>query len=720
MNRFTQHNFQILIASLFFFCPIGTKATACVFQDQTNTLLSQEENFRKGIEALKAKDTLSAEKYFKESIRVNGDAASHVELAKIYLHRNSYNSRNLAYENLQTAVLMEPNNIEYKYLYADICQSFARFTAYDQYKQITELDSNQTEAWISLGKMKDEDYSEYNNSSRVLGDDFLAPLQEYADKDFLEAEKYYKCALKIDYANYNASLKLSLLYEKAGQPQKGIPLLKRLEKLNKADKEIFLCMGLLYYKTSKMKESFEAYKKALTKMNEDERKDFTFNSVKMLLKPVMNNEIDRLSDYELNQVIDQFWKISDPLFLTNYNERMLEHYSRVAYANLFFSVPKMGIVGWKSDRGEIVLRYGEPEKLTRIRPQMGGLAVGLKTEIWKYPDMTFAFTDLASSGNFQFSVPGNETDKVRSQYAGDTQFYAEYLRKARFEYYTPKFEGPKFDVDYDLAQFKSSEQRNHTDLYVSYGLTTVDSLLNAGKLDVSHTAAFYFFNDLSEEEINKKIKVDSLEPESIVKIPGGKPLYTNVLDVTSVADSGYYSFELLRDRDKGVAVKRANLRIKKFSNIRLDMSDIILASDVQTDKPEKFCVNRDGVNIRANPAKKFSKGEPLFVYYEVYNLKKSSSGITNFTQNVEIRDYNSVNKSRFEKTLDDMLSIFGKKREEKIALTSNYQTEEINPKQYFQLDLSKVKTGKYLITIKIKDQVSGAETSASTVIDWVN
>ncbi len=720
MNRFIQHNFQILIASLFFFCPISARAVACVSQAQIYTQLSNEENYRKGIEALKAKDTLSAEKYFKESIRENGDAASHVELAKIYLHRNTYYSRNLAYENLQTAVLMEPDNITYKYLYADICQSFARFTAYDQYKQIIALDSNQTEAWIGLGKIKDEDYSEYNNSSRVLGDDFLAPLQEYADKDFLEAEKFYKRALKIDSANYNASLKLSLLYEKAGQPQKGIPLLKKLEKLNKADKDIFLCMGLLYYKISKMKESFEAYKKALAAMNEDEKKDFTFNSVKTLLKPVMNDEIDKLSDYELNQIIDQFWKISDPLFLTDYNERLLEHYSRVAYANLFFSVPKMGIVGWKSDRGEIVLRYGEPEKLTRIRPEMGGLAVGLKTEIWNYPDMTFAFTDLASSGNFQFSVPGNETDKVRSQYAGDTQFYAEYLRKARFEYYTPKFEGPKFDVDYDLAQFKSSERRNHTDLYVSYGLTSSDSLLKAGKLDMSHIAAFYFFNDLSEEEINKKIKVDSFYPGSIVNVPGGKPLYTNVLDVTSVADTGYYSFEVLRNIDKGVAVKRANLRIKKFSNIRLDMSDIILASDVQTDKPEKFCINRDEVNILVNPTKKFSKVEPLFVYYEIYNLKKSSSGLTNFTQNVEIRDYDSVNKTRFEKTLDDMLSVFGKKREEKIALTSNYQTEEINPKQYFQLDLSKVKTGKYLITIKIKDQISGAETSVSTVIDWMN
>lgn len=719
MKGISKFKFQFLIVSSLCLSLFELNSLPCNTANFNFLHAYQAESYKKGIEALKAKDTLGAEKYFKESIRENGDAASHVELAKIYLHRNTYYFRDLAYENFKTAVLLEPNNIQYKYLYADICKDFARFTAYDQYKQIVDLDSNQVDAWVNLGKIKDQDFTEFDNSYRVLEDDFLAPLQEYADQDFDQAKYFYERALKIDSANYEASLKLSLLYEKTNQSQKGIPLLQKLERLNKADKDIFLCLALLYYKTSGMKKSYEEYKKALSLMNEEERKDFTFNSVKKLLEPIMGDELENLNDYELGQVIDQFWKMSDPLYLTDYNERLLEHYSRVAYANLFFSVPKMKIVGWKSDRGEIVLRYGEPLKLKRLRPQMGGMAVLLKTDIWNYSDMTFAFTDLTSSGNFQFSVPGIETDKVRSQFTGDTQFYAEYVRKARFEFYDAKFEGPKFDVDYDLAQFKSLNKRNQSDLYISYALPPIDSVIKNGRFEVAHTAAFYFFNNRTEEAINKKIKIEFMDPAGIIKIPGIGTRYTNVLEVTSMADSGYYSFELLRDKDKGAAVKRANLRIKKFSNIRLDMSDILLASDVQTDKPEKFCINRDKVNILANPTKKFSKEEPLFVYYEVYNLKKNSSGLTNFTQNVEIKDYDSVNKSRFEKTVTDILSIFGMKGEEKIALTSNYQTAEINPHQYFQLDLSKVKTGKYLITIKINDQVSGAETSASTVIDWV-
>lgn len=182
------------------------------------------------------------------------------------------------------AVWKDPNNIEYKYKYAKICKDFARFTAIDEYKKILMLDSTQINAWINLGAIKEKDYTEYDQSFRNV-DGILAPLQEYADEDLHEAEKYYMNALSLDSSNYDAALKLSLLYEKAAQPEKGITLLKRLIKTNQDDQQVHLCLGLLYYKTNKIKDSFDEYKRALTMMNADERKDFTINSVKVLLGP---------------------------------------------------------------------------------------------------------------------------------------------------------------------------------------------------------------------------------------------------------------------------------------------------------------------------------------------------------------------------------------------------------------------------------------------------
>jgi len=677
-----------------------------------------KELYKKGIEAIKSRDTLNAEKYFKESIREDSDAASYYELAKIQFHHNTFYSRNLAFENSYIAVWKEPKNLEYNYFYANICKSFARFTAFDQYNKILALDSNQVDAWYNLGLMKEEDFTEYNNSVRNM-DGFMAPLQEYADEDFNEAEKYYLNALKIDSVNYQTILKLSLMYNKGNKPEKGIPFLQRLIKLNKADKEIYLALGLLYYKTSKLKECFTEYQKAIELMSEKEKEDFTFNSVKTLLQPVYDSAMKEMSDYELKEFIDLYWKVSDPLYLTDYNERLLEHYSRVAYANLNFSVPSMNVVGWKSNQGEVVLRYGEPLNRTRIRPSMDN-RVNMKTEVWNYNGFTLGFTDMAQSGNFIFAAPAGEKDKTAPQFGGDSQTFMNDLRSEYFTYYEPKFEGQKFDIVYDFLQFKSSETRNHTDLYIDYGLNPIDSLVNSGILNVEHDAAFFFFNNNSEEQIKKKEHIMSLGSRNIVSTITYPILYTNTLHVAAITDSGYYSLEILRNVDKGVSANRGRIRIKKFSNVHLDMSDVILASRVENGSQTKYNINRNKISILPNLTKQFMKGAPTYVYYEIYNLKKNSSGLTDFEQEVELKEYNEENKSGLEKTISDIGKLFGFGKGEGISFSSSYQSAEVNPQIYYQLDLSKAKTGKYLIIITVKDKVDGSKVSSQTVIDWTN
>ncbi len=678
-----------------------------------------KELYKKGIEAIHSKDTLNAEKYFKESIRENSDAASYYELAKIQFNHNTFYSRNLAFENSRKAVWKEPNNLEYNYFYAEICKSFARFTAFDQYKKILELDSNQVDAWFNLGVLKEKDFTEYNNSVRNV-DGFIAPLQEYADEDFKEAEKYYLNALKLDTVNFQTILKLSLMYDKGNKPKKGIPLLQRLININKADKEIHLALGLLYYKTSKLKECFTEYQNAIELMSEKEKEDFTFNSVKSLLQPAYDYVMKEMSDYELRDFIDLYWKVSDPLYITDYNERLLEHYSRVAYANLNFSVPSMKIVGWKSNQGEVILRYGEPLNRTRIRPSLGD-KVNMKTEVWDYSGFTLGFTDMAQSGNFIFAAPAGEKDKTAPQFSGDSQTFMNDLRSEYFTHYEPKYEGQKFDIVYDVLQFKSSELRNHTDLYIDYGLNPIDSLIHNGILNVEHDAAFFFFNNNSEEHIKKKEHIKSLGSKNIVSTITHPILYTNTLHVPAITDSGYYSLEILRNLDKGVSSNRGRMGIKKFSNIHLDISDIILASRIETGHESKFTINRNKISILSNPTKQFMKGaSPIYVYYELYNLKKNSSGLTDFEQEVEVKEYSEENKSGLEKTIGDIGKFLGFGKGEGISFSSKYQSAEVNPQIHYQLDLSKAKTGKYLITLTVTDKIDNSKVSSQTIIDWTN
>jgi GWxTD domain-containing protein len=691
------------------------------FNNNNSQLISTESDslYNKGIDALIVKDTITAERYFKNSILENDNSPARVELAKIYLNRNDFYSRDLAYENFKFAVLMDPTNIKYKYFYADICKDFSRITAFEQYNEILMLDSSQVNAWLNLGYLKDEDFTEYNHSVRNM-DEFNGSLQEQADNDFYEAEKYYKRVLSLDPKNYTASLRLSLLYEKANLSEKGIQLLTNLIENRKGDKDVYLSLGLLHYKTKRLKTCMEEYKHALELMCENEREDFVFNSVKVLLQPVLEKEVKTLSDYELSQIIEQFWKASDPLYLTDYNERLLEHYSRVAFANLHFSVPKMGIVGWKSDRGETVLRYGEPLNLIRIRPQMDGNGVLSKTEVWNYRDMTLGFADMNSSGNYQFTSPAVEKDKIKPQFNGDTQFYAEYLRNVRFETFEPKYEGPTFKVDYKISQFKSGVKRNHTDIYINYAMVPIDSLIQNGDYYDPHLAAFFFFNRQNEELLEEKEPINSLSANSIIRNNLDEQFYSNVIGISSPVDSGFYSFEILRGRDKGVSSSRANFGVVKYSNFHLDMSNLLIALRIQKDQPQPYYINRGKINILPYPITSIKTGNPLYIYYELYNLETDEDHMTNFEQSVDIREYDSSTRNGLEKTVGNVLDFFGFDSEEKIGFTNTYKSKENNPQLYFKLDLTGAKTGKYLITITVTDKVANTKTTGNTVVDWVN
>ena len=62
-------------------------------------------------------------------------------------------------------------------------------------------------------------------------------------------------------------------------------------------------------------------------------------------------------------------------------------------------------------------------------------------------------------------------------------------------------------------------------------------------------------------------------------------------------DSGFYSFELMRDVDRGVSVVRENIRIRKFSLNNLGISSILTANNVSTNQISNASITRNKVNI---------------------------------------------------------------------------------------------------------------------------
>ena len=131
------------------------------------------------------------------------------------------------------------------------------------------------------------------------------------------------------------------------------------------------------------------------------------------------------TDEEREQFIENFWLRRDPTPDTVENEFKEEHYRRIAYANERFA---SGIPGWKTDRGQIYIKYGPPDEIDdhssggfyeRPPEEGGGETSTFPFQIWRYRyldgignNVMIEFVDTTMSGEFRMTMDPSEKDAL--------------------------------------------------------------------------------------------------------------------------------------------------------------------------------------------------------------------------------------------------------------------------------------------------------------------
>ena len=106
------------------------------------------------------------------------------------------------------------------------------------------------------------------------------------------------------------------------------------------------------------------------------------------------------NDVERYQRFRSFWDKRDPTPGTVRNERMEEYYYRIASANRNYGGTDDG---WKSDRGFVLVRFGEPDYIRR-KPHSFDFE---PYEVWEYRQIgrQFIFVDKTGFGDYELLVP---------------------------------------------------------------------------------------------------------------------------------------------------------------------------------------------------------------------------------------------------------------------------------------------------------------------------
>lgn len=94
----------------------------------------------------------------------------------------------------------------------------------------------------------------------------------------------------------------------------------------------------------------------------------------------------------------EFWLKRDPTPETQHNESLLEFLKRVDYATQNFGVLEPG---WRSDRGRIYIKYGEPDEIERYPENR------FSTEVWHYysRNAAYVFQDIDGFGRYRLVGP---------------------------------------------------------------------------------------------------------------------------------------------------------------------------------------------------------------------------------------------------------------------------------------------------------------------------
>lgn len=114
-----------------------------------------------------------------------------------------------------------------------------------------------------------------------------------------------------------------------------------------------------YYKLAS-----EMYMWGLTSSNVDSSKTVLLRDIEFINSLFSFKQFKELknkaeaSDASIYNELYEFWKRNDPTPLTDYNERLLEHWQRVVYGWEHFKRPNRDEM---DDRGDLYIRYGKPD-----------------------------------------------------------------------------------------------------------------------------------------------------------------------------------------------------------------------------------------------------------------------------------------------------------------------------------------------------------------------
>ncbi len=658
------------------------------------------------------------------------NAEGYHQLGLAWAAKGTLEGRRHALEALERAVTLEPRNTTFRYALAQLhVQRDFLGCARRELKKIMRLNPAEGRPYYQLALFAEEEMLR-NRDKVSFHENAAISFYSFAVEDYLEAERLLRTAIALDPLLLGAYYRLAGLYFEAERFQEMSDLLRDALTIN-ADRpagpeennflpqpslvDLLLLQGLAYTRLSQMEQAQQAYDGAFAQMSLVERE--LFYSLATVLAPDSLRVYMKQKTEGRAQMAARFWQARDPLFLTTVNERLMEHFSRIAYANLRFSQPLKGVAGWKSDRGQTLIRFGFPRSRTRTPADLGTSPSGHVTflaskEMWDYGDFYMLYEDRAMSQNYVFawSFDPNLDGK---------NLFETKIEKEPERFYFPHGGGRPLELPHVIAQFRapaaSGGAADSTLLEIYYGLHASDLETRFLPDTVS---AFALQRGLFLCDANWKPIVQRREQRRLRFKNTGEDEALLIERWTMRAPPGEFNL-VLEAKEPGSGrsgSERQAITVERFSAGALQMSSVLLARQVTEAQPGLVLYQKGEVSVIPSLSRAFEVGAPIYVYYEVYNLATAEAGGTYFRVENKVAPV-VEQRDLFAGAFKTLGRWFGAGAKPAV-IASSFETRGTAPEEklYHALELTGAEPGEYRLTITITDL--STHQSADRTLDF--
>ncbi len=265
----------------------------------------------------------------------------------------------------------------------------------------------------------------------------VRPIENAGAADRGAADRMFRQALAADPRHVSSAVGLlGLLYDEQRYPEmravaapfltdaysqaRPNPLAKDADVASVAS--IWFADGLAATRLGLATDGGASFAGGLARLRVQERSDLL--NVGRLLRRGDSVRVAGLPTAAREATIRAFWESADPLLSTPENEAQLEYYARVAVTMLRYDDAEQGVRGWRTDRGIIVIRYGEPPVEVLLPPANDISArdvTGRVVTVFYYPDTEMEFVFAGAPAMNAASFAGDFRD-VSEQLRNDEPF----------------------------------------------------------------------------------------------------------------------------------------------------------------------------------------------------------------------------------------------------------------------------------------------------------